>query len=237
MWLITRYNRKGSEILDATCHGGFKIIEKNESFDCSNRTTPIADDDDASVASIRSAHPSVEDHLPSQHPRLDHDSEVVGDVRNIDSTSLDTEAPRSVAFTSSTSEQPLVSSKSRVRFSTIEVREYARCATDNPSVASGVPVGLDWTIVTQHETLPVEDYEVQRSNQQLLPRSSSELRLTPMEREELLRAHCGYSRADLKDLEYRVNVARRQRQATIDGFHREMNRHALFKRLQYRKFY
>jgi len=108
----------------------------------------------------------------------------------------------------------------RVRFDTIEVREYARCASDNPSVSCGVPIGLDWTVAVVHPAIRIDEYEGIRSKDGSYQSSIMDFRLNAVEREEVLRYHCGYSRAKLKDLEDKVDKARKKREATVDSVKR-----------------
>lgn len=109
----------------------------------------------------------------------------------------------------------------KVRFDKVQTRYYAPCPTYNPSVLCGVPIGLDWTILSQQEDkLPAfDDDTTMRGSYR---RSYTELRLTSMERTERLRTF-GYARSDLARIELRVNRARQQRERTVQQVLRRAN--------------
>ena len=121
----------------------------------------------------------------------------------------------------------------KVHFSTVEVREYARCASDNPAVGGGVPIGLDWNVVVYHSSVPLDTYEEAYHHPQVhhdrITRMAK-LRLTGVERADLLRGHCGLTSTDLRNLEYRVAVSRMQRDATIFHLQRQTRQRQFFHR-------
>uniref|UniRef100_A0A7S2A3E3 Uncharacterized protein n=1 Tax=Trieres chinensis TaxID=1514140 RepID=A0A7S2A3E3_TRICV len=51
------------------------------------------------------------------------------------------------------------SEKKRVRFHSVEVREYTQCLGDNPSCSVGPPISLDWNYHPHPESYALEDYE------------------------------------------------------------------------------
>jgi hypothetical protein len=121
----------------------------------------------------------------------------------------------------------------QVHFSTVEVREYARCASDNPAVGGGVPIGLDWNVVVHHSSVPLEKYEEAYHHSQVhhdRTARMAKLRLTGVERAELLQGHCGLTSTDLRNLEYRVAVSRMQRDATIFHLQRQTRQRQFFHR-------
>ncbi len=98
-----------------------------------------------------------------------------------------------------------------VRFSTVEVQEYARCAGDNPSVTSGVPLSISWQVEAHHFPISVNDYEDHHHPKRTL----SELRMGPVDRMDVLR-RCGFARGELKETIQQVDLWRAQRKETVE---------------------
>lgn len=98
-----------------------------------------------------------------------------------------------------------------VRFSTVQVQEYARCAGDNPSVASGVPLSISWKVEARHYPIDINDYESHHHP----GRSLSELRMGPVDRLDILR-RCGFSRGELTETIRQVDICRAQRKETVE---------------------
>jgi len=111
--------------------------------------------------------------------------------------------------------------KKNVQFSTIHVREYDICLGDNPSVARGAPISLDWTYKGREHCYSIEDYE--RSEHFSGPRDHSSicdfsspdpLKLPSLERLHLLK-DLGYSRREIKEAMDTVGKIRNQRFQTM----------------------
>jgi hypothetical protein len=212
-------------MLDVSFRGLHKGVNKG-SLDASDRTAILSEEveDDRSQGSHSAE--EEEDLYLSDPP--EHDDET-----NASTILTRTSQSLQNADAAATEHSSSASLNHRVQFSTVEIREYARTASDNPAVSCGIPVGLDWVVVAYHKGVPVDDYETIREGRS--QRSASELRMTSMEREGVLRVHCGYSRAELKDLAYRVNIARKQREATVSSLRSSIGQRLFFKRLLPRK--
>jgi hypothetical protein len=74
------------------------------------------------------------------------------------------------------------SSSLHIRWSTVEIREYAIILGDNPSVIRGVPLTMDWTPLSSI-TVELEDYERLKPHP---PRRPEEMLRSASQREELL---------------------------------------------------
>ena len=74
------------------------------------------------------------------------------------------------------------SSSSHIRWSTVEIREYAIILGDNPSVIRGVPLTMDWTPLSSI-SVELEDYERLKPHP---PRRPEEMLRNASQREDLL---------------------------------------------------
>jgi hypothetical protein len=72
--------------------------------------------------------------------------------------------------------------KRKVRFSTIEIRQYEICVGDNPSVRDGVPIAITWTHCNTFSFL-VNEYERKRNSDR---RPQSKLKMSASVRNKLL---------------------------------------------------
>lgn len=70
----------------------------------------------------------------------------------------------------------------QVRFSRIEIREYERILSNNPSCSSGAPIGIGWSYVKGFD-LDLEDYEAKKFSSR---KNAHQLVLTRQEREAIL---------------------------------------------------
>ena len=71
-----------------------------------------------------------------------------------------------------------------MKFSQVEIREYRRCISDNPSVSSSLAVGLDWHYLERPNALNVDDHEREREERQARRRRGLETQvwLSPQRR-------------------------------------------------------
>jgi len=112
-----------------------------------------------------------------------------------------------------------------VRFSTVNVRSYDLCLGDNPSVARGAPISLDW-YYGDERSYELDDYEQQqqhhadKDNEHKLKRPS-------LERMHLLK-QIGYSRREIKEATRRVDKIRKQRFQTRQHLQRMDFIHSFF---------
>jgi hypothetical protein len=103
------------------------------------------------------------------------------------------------------------SSSSRVQFSTVSIRRYARTISDHPD-ARGVPIGIDWDFV-EESPLSLDDYESAKRVQS----KQGGLRLTSITRENVLKHVWGYSTAELLKAEQDARKASKLRQRSARG--------------------
>lgn len=125
--------------------------------------------------------------------------------------------------TSSASSRPIVSSRSSfrrsnnnnkstsksVRFKSVQIREHGLMPTINPSVTSGPALGLAW----EYNDLPtysLQSYEQTRPTR----RTRAEFQMPQSVRVEILRQE-GFSRKEIQETVRAINIARKQRRATV----------------------
>lgn len=94
-----------------------------------------------------------------------------------------------------------------VRFDRVEMREFDRTVGDNPSVTSGVPIGLDWRYNPNPLVKNLEDYESDRAPR----RSKRELALDPTAREHMLLRDWGLTFRELNKVTIEADALRQQR--------------------------
>ena len=105
------------------------------------------------------------------------------------------------------------SSARSVRFADAHIRKYAVCVGDNPAVSLGVPVSLDWQVVSE-ETRPVVDaLHLEGSFHHHL--TEEELRLPSQEREAMVR-NAGFSTEEIRTSVRAVNLVKMEREKTLD---------------------
>lgn len=92
----------------------------------------------------------------------------------------------------------------RVKFSTVETREYSRVIGDNPSCTTGLALELGWEYEVAG-TASVDEAEGARGPK----RPHEEMKLGRMERWELLREAGGYTDRELQRAERRAMVKER----------------------------
>lgn len=101
----------------------------------------------------------------------------------------------------------------KVRFSSIEIREYLFNIGDNPSVTLGVPLSISWECVGESK-LSIDEYE--KGFEGAPRRSYAELRIPRVEREKILRDLHGYTKNDILSMTRPVNISRMRRRRTIE---------------------
>jgi hypothetical protein len=103
----------------------------------------------------------------------------------------------------------------RVRFSTVQVREFPIGIGDNPAVSRGVPVAIaGWKIYGGGDySLPLEELEQAHRPPR---RATLQLQMGSLERIRMLK-EMGYSRHAIHQATKHVNVARAQRQRTVQS--------------------
>jgi hypothetical protein len=103
--------------------------------------------------------------------------------------------------------------KSKVSFSTVEVRHYERILGDNPGVSSGPPLSIGWNYYDDRTIrLPVDEYEYYHSPCQ----DESDMLLSRYERESILEA-LGYSEKDIARVIRQNYKLKRNRRQTVNN--------------------
>jgi len=100
--------------------------------------------------------------------------------------------------------------RSRLRFSTLTVREYPRILGDNVTVM-GPPISISW----QHDVESVYELEDYEDACKYTRRTQAELKMPSRYRDEILRGY-GYSRKEIQGACKKSTIARNQRKRTIE---------------------
>jgi len=116
-----------------------------------------------------------------------------------------------------------------VRFASIFIREYDLCLGDNPAVARGAPVALDWTYKKESKYCSIEDFE--ESDHSCSARLRLSLKLPSLERLHLLK-DLGYSRKEIKEATDRAQLVQKQRFQTRRRVERKDRIQAFFHQFQ-----
>lgn len=99
--------------------------------------------------------------------------------------------------------------KSRIKFSTIEVREFNRTLGDNPACTDGPPIALDWDFIDK-KSMSIDEYEANR-----LPRKAHRHLLLSMHtRRNIMSRQYGYTVEELADVENTVRLVQKKREKT-----------------------
>jgi hypothetical protein len=104
---------------------------------------------------------------------------------------------------------PVVPLKKSVSFQSILIREYSRDVDVNPSVSSGPAMGFGWNF----QDRPAYDLETFEENRPP-HRSRAELKMSHSDRVFILQDH-GVTRSDIQSSIRSINIAKRQRQASL----------------------
>ena len=100
--------------------------------------------------------------------------------------------------------------KLRVSFGGIQVRNYRQIIGDNPAVSCGPPIQLDWEYEVQ-ASVPLDTYEATKTYRRTNPR---QFLLNYYQRRTILSYCCGYSDDDIHQAEVQTDKVRRQRNMT-----------------------
>jgi len=102
------------------------------------------------------------------------------------------------------------SSRKRVAFGSVQVREYNRTIGDNPFVRVGVPVSLDWQFSERSE-VPIDEYEQSR------PPRKAVLRLSSITRRNMLLNVWGYTEEDIANADKEIQKIKRRQSQGVAG--------------------
>lgn len=98
-----------------------------------------------------------------------------------------------------------------VRFANVELREYEMCLGDNPAVARGAPVSLDWKYNRERSYKSLDDFEGSEHSKGKLGYGLGVATKRPsLERLHLLK-DLGYSREEIKEATDTAQLIQRQR--------------------------
>jgi hypothetical protein len=170
--------------------------------------------------------------LTGAFPDCPNDEEERSDAQNLradspikaaskSSASLGSEHRRSVALSARVpgstggSLAPLKKKKGviafTVSFGTVEVRHYARIASDNPACSGGPPIGIGWEFAAGGK-VDLSDWEKARRRR----RPSADLQLDRRKREKILR-EWGYADKELALVMREMNKVKAQRRQTSNN--------------------
>mmetsp|Transcript_35754 Transcript_35754/g.38741 ORF Transcript_35754/g.38741 Transcript_35754/m.38741 type:complete len:241 (-) Transcript_35754:97-819(-) len=101
--------------------------------------------------------------------------------------------------------------KKVVRFSTVHIREYQVCLGDNPSVARGAPLSLDWQYENEIR-IDLTEYDEQQQHTTIKREhhDDADFKRSSLERIQLFK-QLGYSRQEIHTATQRVQKIRQQR--------------------------
>lgn len=89
-----------------------------------------------------------------------------------------------------------VSEKNRVRFETVEFRQYVRILSDNPSTSTGPPIGIGWEFIPE-DTIKIDVDLYERGCEDLRLRRRRDELVIPRDLRETMLREVGYSRHDI----------------------------------------
>ena len=110
------------------------------------------------------------------------------------------------------------SSRRKVSFDHVELREYRRIAGDNPSVTDGCPLSIGWEYNCLGK-LDVDSYEADRADRKDATQYGAQ-GLSPRVREAILIVIAGVSRAEIARAQTQAYLHKRLRLQTLDQIDR-----------------
>ncbi|KAL7462344.1 hypothetical protein ACHAXS_002724 [Conticribra weissflogii] len=104
--------------------------------------------------------------------------------------------------------------RARIRFDKIEMREYERTLSDNPSTTSGPPIGIGWKYdPSATVVMDVDQYEVYKEK---YARSKSELAIPARTRREMLQ-EAGFSKIEIATAVRRARKDKDRRNLSVQN--------------------
>mmetsp|Transcript_4238 Transcript_4238/g.8569 ORF Transcript_4238/g.8569 Transcript_4238/m.8569 type:complete len:248 (-) Transcript_4238:221-964(-) len=104
--------------------------------------------------------------------------------------------------------------RARIRFDKIEMREYERSLSDNPSTTSGPPIGIGWKYnPSATVVMDIEEYEVYKEK---YARSKSELAIPARTRREMLQ-EAGFSKTEIATAVRRARKDKDRRNLSVQN--------------------
>lgn len=171
------------------------------------------DEENSSVLSDISGLTGVFEDYPSERRQKKSAPPPTGDTESILGSAYGTLATTSTASKRRKQKNKIVSYS--VHFAKVEVRQYERIMTDNPSSTGGPSIGIGWDYVEQ-KPVHIDDYEVKRSSKRHRRMRKGDLILNRSRREKLIRS-LGYSERDIAANVRELNKLRSQRRQTVNN--------------------
>ncbi|KAG7373362.1 hypothetical protein IV203_034086 [Nitzschia inconspicua] len=135
------------------------------------------------------------------------------DLQALGSDALKTRVSAPPPSVSTSSNSKGSTSKNRVVFDKIAIREHRITMGDNPSCSYGTPISLDWDYI-DFEELTLEDYEMHKiTSGRGRPRTLRQLYLNHFQRIHRFQQE-GYTLEEIKARKHETNKARKQREMT-----------------------
>lgn len=97
-----------------------------------------------------------------------------------------------------------------VSFGYSQIRTFNRVMGDNPSVSSGPPISIGWKPISE-TMIGIDEYENQREERYTY---KSQLRVSRLERELLLRRYCGVTMNEMAECVRKINRIKSRRRNT-----------------------
>jgi hypothetical protein len=129
-----------------------------------------------------------------------------------DSEDRSFQSSKKVSMDGSVQNSTSPSTSSGVRFGNVQVRYYERVMEVNPSVTSGVAIGIGWNY-KRGGTLRVDDWENQRGRN---PRASNEL-VIPRHLRDIMLKELGYTQQDFAAATRIILKAKHERKTTVQN--------------------
>ncbi|GAX15329.1 hypothetical protein FisN_8Lh378 [Fistulifera solaris] len=107
-----------------------------------------------------------------------------------------------------------------VRFSVVQIREFARTVGENPACKAGPPLTLDWSYVEQPEEWLFDTHDNDVISQGKSKRTIQELFVSAERRIELLRDDWGITESELAAAMHAVDEIKKSRQQVVVEFRR-----------------
>ncbi len=107
-----------------------------------------------------------------------------------------------------------------VRFSVVQIREFARTVGENPACKAGPPLTLDWSFVERPEVWLFDTHADDLPDLQKNKRTLQELFVSAERRIELLREDWGITESELAAAMHVVDEIKKSRQQVVVEFRR-----------------
>lgn len=148
-------------------------------------------------------HPKRKLHRTMESLRRRGSAPADADAAKLDCTRRTSLRSQNAATDNTVSERKL-----SISFGSISIREYTRIPGDNPSVSEGPPITVEWEHQDEYE-VDIDHYE-----QKKVRRSSSQLKLSPESRIEMLKQN-GHNMMNIHESTNAASAERKRRLRTL----------------------